>query len=338
MPQHHLLTEYPRLIVGFVITIIVMLVIDLGLFNKKAHKISNKEAAIFSAIWISIAMIFSGIIYYLFDHGTGSIEYFSKFQAAYWIEKALSVDNLFVFILVFGFLKITPKYQHKVLFYGILGAIVFRAIFIFAGVELINLTYIPQSFLSLPGQHSALNPIMLIFGIFLVIAGIKSGLPQKEEVKELSDWFIYKLINKRFKVSPELHDDKFIIIEKGVRMITPLLLAVIIIEFTDLVFAIDSIPAIFAIAPEDPFILYTSNIFAILGLRSLYFLLANSMSLFSKLSYGLAVILSFIGIKMIIMPFYHFPINYSLLFIVSVLIFTVLWSLAHNHKQKKNLN
>lgn len=315
-----------------------MLIIDLGLFNKKAHKISNKEAAIFSAIWIGIAMIFSGIIYWLFDYGTGSAEMFSKFQAAYWIEKALSVDNLFVFILVFGFFKIAPKYQHKVLFYGILGAILFRAIFIFAGVELINLTYIPQSWINLPGQHSPLNPIMILFGIFLMVAGIKSGLPQKKEVKELSDGFAYKLINKWFKVTPELHEDKFIVVEKGVKMITPLLVALIIIELTDLVFAIDSIPAIFAIAPDNPFILYTSNIFAILGLRSLYFLLANSMTLFSKLSYGLALILTFIGIKMIIMPFYHFPISYSLLFIVSVLLFTVVWSLASNKKKKTEIH
>lgn len=288
---------------------------------------------IFSAVWILMAMLFSGVIYWLFDHGTGGLEYFSRFQAAYWVEKALSVDNLFVFILIFSFFKIPAQYQHKVLFYGILGAIVFRAIFIFAGVELIHLTYIPQTFLQLPGQISALNPILLIFGVFLLIAGIKSGLPEKQEVKELSDGWMYKLIKKRWNLTPNLHGDKFIVLEEGVKKLTPLLVALIIIELTDIVFAMDSIPAIFAIAPDNPFILYTSNIFAILGLRSLYFLLANSMSLFSKLHYGLAGILSFIGIKMIIMPFYHVPIKYSLLLILGILVLTIARSLLS--KQKK---
>lgn len=322
------LLGYPAwLVVGFVALIIIMLAIDLGIFNKKSHEISNKEALGFSLLWISLAMLFSGLIWYL--HGPDD---FYKFQAAYWVEKALSVDNLFVFILVFGFFNIPRKYQHKVLFYGILGAIVFRAIFIFAGVELINHTYIPMSWLTLPFQHDALNPIMLLFGLFLVHSGIKSwnAHSHAEDDKDLSQSKMYQLINRFFKISPTLEDDKFVVVKNGVKMITPLFVALIIIELTDLVFAIDSIPAIFSIAPNDPFILYTSNIFAILGLRSLYFLLANSLNLFSKLHYGLAIILAFIGMKMIIMPWYHVPIHISLTFIATVLIVTVLWSFYAN--------
>lgn len=325
--MHNIWHEHPELVIGFGITILIMLILDLGIFNKKAHTISNKEAAGFTILWISLAMLFSTIIYRMYG-----FEAFSQFQAAYWIEKALSVDNLFVFILVFSFFKIPSKYQHEVLFYGVLGAIIFRAIFIFAGVEIINHTYFHTDFRGLLDQTLEINPIMIAFGIFLLIAGIKSWLPQREEVKDISDGLGYKLINKLFKVSPDLHGDKFVIVQHGVKMITPLLVALIIIEITDLVFAVDSIPAIFAIAPDSPFILYTSNIFAILGLRSLYFLLANSLSLFSKLHYGLAIILSFIGIKMIIMPRYHFPIGLSLSVIVGVLAITILWSLRVTKK------
>lgn len=311
-----------------------MLAIDLGIFNKKSHEVSNKEALGYSLLWISLAMAFSGIIWYL--HG---FDDFSAFQAAYWVEKALSVDNLFVFILVFGFFKIPKIYQHKVLFYGVLGAIVFRAIFIFAGVGLINMTYIPMNILSLPFQHDAINPIMMLFGIFLIYSGIKSWTEHSDEHKEevaVTEGKMYKLINKFFTISPTLEGDKFFVIKNGVKMITPLMVTLIIIELTDLVFAIDSIPAIFAIS-KDPIILYTSNIFAILGLRSLYFLLSNSLNLFSKLHFGLAIILSFIGMKMIIMPWFHFPIGLSLGFITTVLIGTVIWSLIANKKAQNKI-
>lgn len=318
---------HPELVIGFLITIVIMLVLDLGVFNKKAHTISNKEALWFTGLWIGLAMVFSAIVYWMYG-----FEAFSQFQAAYWIEKALSVDNLFVFILVFSFFKIPSRYQHEVLFYGVLWAIIFRAIFIFAGVEIINHTYLHTDLRGLLPQALEINPIMIWFGIFLLIAGIKSGLPKREEVKEISDGIWYKLINKLFKVTPEIEGDKLIVVKNGVKMITPLLVAIIIIEITDLVFAIDSIPAIFAIAPDSPFILYTSNIFAILGLRSLYFLLANSLNLFSKLNYGLAIILSFIGVKMIIMPRIHVPVGLSLGIIVGVLFITILWSIIANKR------
>lgn len=338
LPEDHLI-NHPWLIGGFAIAVVIMLLLDLGVFNKKTHSISNKEALNWTLVWIALSMIFSGVIYFVLDKPYGITENFSKYQAAYWIEKALSVDNLFVFILVFKFFKIPKDYQHKVLFWGILGALFFRAIFIFAGVELIKLTYVTLPFLGIDpatGDPRQLNVILFVFGIFLIIAGIKSGMPSKEEEEQdLSKNLGVRLVHKFFKVSPDFDGDKFFTVRNGVKMVTPLFVALAVIEITDLVFAVDSIPAIFAIAPDDPFILYTSNIFAILGLRSMYFLLANSMDLFSKLHYGLALILTFIGVKMIIMPYYHFPSTISLGIIGGVLLITIIWSLIANKNQIK---
>jgi len=331
------LTDFPLLIVGFAIAVIVMLLLDLGVFNKKAHIVSNKEALSWSIVWISIAMIFSVIIYFVLDKPNQTTDSFSKFQAAYWIEKALSVDNLFVFILVFNFFKIPSKYQHKVLFWGVLGALVFRAIFIFAGVELIKHTYISVPFLgidSLTQSPREINVVLFLFGFFLIFAGIKSWKTsaKEESKKDLSKNLGVRIANKLFKVTDEFDNDKFFSIKNGIRYATPLLVALVVIEIMDLVFAVDSIPAIFAVAPDDPFILYTSNIFAILGLRSLYFLLANSMNMFSKLHYGLALILTFIGLKMISMPFYHFSSIVSLAIVGGLLFITIVWSLLDREK------
>lgn len=346
------LINHPGILTAFGIAVLIMLLLDLGIFNKKSHVVSNKEALTWSLVWISLAMCFSGVIYYFLDAPTGTQDNFSKFQAAYWIEKALSVDNLFVFILVFKFFKIPKEYQHKVLFWGVLGALFFRAIFIFAGVELINMTYLPS--FSIGDYHFNLsndmaehanfltneffrpNVILTIFGIFLIYAGINSwkNHDDDDDNKDLSKNLGVRLVHKFYKVSPEFDGDKFFTIKNGIKMATPLFVAIAVIEVTDLVFAVDSIPAIFAIAPDDPFILYTSNIFAILGLRSLYFLLANSMDLFSRLNYGLAVILSFIGIKMLIMPFYHFDSIVSLSIIGGVLLLSVIASLAFPVKKE----
>lgn len=322
--------EYPWLVLGFCILIVFMLVLDLWVFNKKSHEVSNKEALWFSIVWISLAMWFSWIILALFW-----VEKFSEFQSAYWIEKSLSVDNLFVFILIFGFFKIQKKYQHKILFYWIIWAIIFRAIFIFAWVELINRTYINTTFFGLLENSLELNPIMMFFWLFLVYAWIKSWKKEdnEDEKKDLSENFWYKLVTKFFKTTPKVEGSKFFIIENWIKYATPLFVALVIIELTDLVFAVDSIPAIFSIS-SDPFILYTSNIFAILGLRSLYFLLANSMWVFSKLHYGLAVILAFIWTKMLIMPWYHFQTTHSLMIIATVLIGTTIWSIISNKKNK----
>nr|WP_297309459.1 TerC family protein [uncultured Flavobacterium sp.] len=335
IPEDHLI-NHPWLIGGFAIAVVIMLLLDLGVFNKKTHTISNKEALSWSIVWITLSMIFSVVVYFVLDKPQGITDNFSKYQAAYWIEKALSVDNLFVFILVFNFFKIPKDYQHKVLFWGILGALFFRAIFIFAGVELIKLTYVTLPFLGIDpetGDPRQLNVILFIFGIFLIIAGIKSGMPAKDnEEQDLSKNLGVRLVHKFFKVAPDFDGDKFFTVQNGVKMVTPLFVALAVIEITDLVFAVDSIPAIFAIAPDDPFILYTSNIFAILGLRSMYFLLANSMDMFSKLHYGLAVILVFIGTKMIIMPYYHFESTVSLSVIGGVLALSIIASLVFKPK------
>ena len=379
-----ILELHPGLIVGFAVIIFIMLLLDLGIFNKKAHEVSSKEALVWSVIWISLSMAFSGVVYWIFNQDAGghdiAIEKFTQFQLAYWIEKALSVDNLFVFILVFGFFKVPKHLHHKVLFWGIIGALIFRAIFIFAGVGIINVTYL-ESFLKndsntfyvvwslialsliglaikflkeekaflilaiifglfiLGGVNAKyfidinqltlppINLVMTIFGLFLIYAGIQSwGSGDGDDDEDFSETAGAKLVQKFYKVSDNYDGDKFFTMQNGVKMATPLLVVVAVIEFTDVLFAVDSIPAIFAIS-KDPFILYTSNIFAILGLRSLYFLLANFIHMFSKLPYGLAIILSFIGFKMLISPWFHFPSPISLGIVGGVLVLSVIVSI-----------
>lgn len=322
--------NHPGVLTAFSIIVVIMLLLDLGVFNRKSHEISNREALTWSIVWISLAMIFSGVIYYFL----GFVQ-FTQFQSAYWIEKALSVDNLFVFILVFGFFNVPKHLHHKVLFWGIIGALVFRAIFIFTGVELINMTYLPL--MEILGHNVRINVVLSVFGFFLVFAGIKSWFAKHDddENKDFSKSPGARLVYRFFKVSKNYHGDKFFTKENGEKIATPLLVVVAVIEFTDLIFAVDSIPAIFAIAPNDPFILYTSNIFAILGLRALYFLLANFMHMFSKLKFGLAIILAFIGIKMLINPFYHISSPHSLIVVGSVLMFSVIASLLFPEPKKE---
>ncbi len=386
----NILDLHPGLIVGFAVVIFIMLLLDLGVFNKKAHEVSSKEALIWSVIWISLSMVFSGVVYWIFNQDAGghdvAIEKFTQFQLAYWIEKALSVDNLFVFILVFGFFKVPRHLHHKVLFWGIIGALIFRAIFIFAGVGIINVTYL-SAFLQndsttyyviwslialatitlalkflrdekvflilailfalflLAGVNAKyfinvqqlslppINLVMTIFGIFLIYAGINSwGSGDGDDDEDFSDTAGANLVKKFYKVSDNYDGDNFFTVQNGVRMATPLLVVVAVIEFTDVLFAVDSIPAIFAIS-KDPFILYTSNIFAILGLRSLYFLLANFIHMFSKLPYGLAIVLSFIGFKMLISPWYHISSPLSLGIVGGVLLLSVLASLIFPDKK-----
>jgi len=335
--QHQSILElHPGLVWGFAITVVIMLLLDLGVFNKKSHEVSSKEATIWSVVWISLSMIFSGVVYWVYnsDLGPGShalaVEKFTQYQAAYWVEKALSVDNLFVFILVFGFFKVPKHLHHKVLFWGIIGALIFRAIFIFAGVGLINLTYLPE--MTIFGQAVTINVVMTLFGIFLIYAGIKSwGGGDDGDDEDFGDSAGAKLIKSFWKVSDNYDKDKFFTVQNGIKMATPLLVVVAVIEFTDVLFAVDSIPAIFAIS-NDPFILYTSNIFAILGLRSLYFLLANFIHMFSKLPYGLAIILSFIGVKMLIAPWIHISSPVSLGIVGGVLVISVLLSIMFPDK------
>ena len=340
------------LIIVFVVVIATMLLLDLGVFNKKSHEVSNKEAIIWSIIWITLAMLFGAYIWY--DSGA---ERASQFYSAYFIEKALSVDNLFVFILVFGFFNVDKYLQHKVLFWGIVGALVFRAIFIFTGVKLIELTYIPE--FTVYGYTLHINILLTLFGIFLLYAGIKSALVEEDDgEKDFSKSPGAKFVKWLFpRVTDEFEGDKFFVKKeqpmwgdltlthenfrqqigtKFIRYATPLLVVVGVIEFTDLLFAVDSIPAIFAIAPKDPFILYSSNIFAILGLRSLYFLLANFIGMFRYLKYGLAFILSFIGIKMLVAPIYHISSPLSLAIVVGVLVLSTLASVLIKENKTNN--
>ena len=330
--KHPIFSEHPWLIITFAIAIVIMLILDLGVFNKKSHSVTNKEAVIWSCVWISLAMIFSGLIY----NYAGAAKFY-EFQSAYWIEKALSVDNLFVFILVFKFFDVAGENKHKVLFWGIIGALVLRAIFIFSGAFLIELTYLNTilNYFGFSGFQYNINIIMTLFGLFLVYAGIKSwSAGDEDDDEDYNDTRGAKLIRRFFSVSDHYVGDKFFTIENGKRLATPLLVVVAVIEFTDLLFAVDSIPAIFAIS-NDPFILYTSNIFAILGLRALFFLLDNFIHLFSKLTYGLAFILSFIGIKMIISPFYHIESVYSLMVIGGILILSVIASIMFPNKDEE---
>ena len=322
--KNSILNSHPMLIVVFGISILIMLLLDLGIFNKKSHEVSNKEAVTWSFVWISLAMIFSGLVYYI----AGPTKFY-EFQSAYWIEKSLSVDNLFVFIMVFKFFDVANQNKHKVLFWGIIGALVLRAIFIFSGTFLIEMTYLNGIIQKLgykPFKYD-INLVMSAFGLFLIYAGIKSWFSNDDEDEEdYNNTKGAKLIRKIFPVTDNYDGGKFFTYENGKKFATPLLVVVAVIEFTDLLFAVDSIPAIFAIS-NDPFILYTSNIFAILGLRALFFLLDNFIHLFSKLPYGLAIVLSFIGVKMIISPFYHIESVHSLIVIGSVLLLSVLLSI-----------
>lgn len=289
----------------FSIIIIVMLALDLGVFNKKSHEIKVKEALTWVGVWVSLAMIFNLIVLTKFGK-TKALE----FLTAYVIEYSLSIDNIFVFILVFSFFGVKREYQHKVLFWGILGAVVMRAVFIFAGVALIN----------------RFHWIVLIFGAFLIFTGLKM-LFQREEAKvDPEKNGLVRLFRKFLPVTDQFHGDSFFIRKDRKTYATPLFIVLLIIESTDLIFAVDSIPAVLAIS-KDTFIVFTSNIFAILGLRSLYFAVSGIMGLFRFLKIGLAIVLTFVGLKMLA-AYFHFeiPVTLSLSVIVSILLLSILAS------------
>lgn len=321
---------HPLLLAVFAIVIVIMMLLDLGIFHKKDHVVSTKEASIWTIIWVSLSMGFSVVVW--FNMGP---EYFYQYQSAYWIEESLSIDNLFVFVLIFRQFKIPKALQHKVLFYGIVGAIIFRAIFIFAGVELVQATYLEP--MRIFGQEQVkLNIVLTIFGIFLLIAGIRSLKGHQEEENEnFKDSFGAKLVKRFFKVTNSFDGNKFFTVHNGIKYATPLFTALVIIEISDLVFAVDSVPAIFSVS-KDPIILYTSNIFAIMGLRSLYFVLASFIDKFRHLHYGLAGILIFIGIKMIIEPFYEIHSVQSLIIIGSFLVLSILSSILIRDKRSSS--
>ena len=317
----------------FYVLVVVMLVADLKMFGKKGqHEVGVGEALRMTAVWIAVSLVFCGAIYLFYP--VASHEKAMEFLAGYLIEKSLSMDNLFVFLMLFSFFGVERKYQHEVLFWGIFGALVLRSIFIFAGAAMVE----------------RFEWILGLFGLFLVYTGIKMFGHDDDEQTDPSKNIFVKLFKKFFPVSDQMHGDRFFIIENGRRMATPLFIALIVIETTDVAFAVDSIPAVFSVS-RDPFIVLTSNVFAILGLRALYFALAAIAKYFGYLKYGLGIILSFVGVKMLLtmdgyvnalgrfvgvdinMPHIKVPTPLSLAIIFGVLLLSILLSIVANRQK-----
>jgi tellurite resistance protein TerC len=286
----------PIFVTGFLVLIGVLLAIDLGLVNRRAHAIGTREALLWSSFFVGLSLVFNLWIYLRFGPQPGL-----EFLTGYLIEYALSVDNIFVFLVIFNYFGVPPQYQHRVLFWGILGAIVLRATFIVAGAALIT----------------AFHWVIYIFGAFLLLTGLKI-LVQKETEVHPERNPVLRLFRKLVPLVPEYEGQRFFVRRASRLMATPLMLVLVLVEATDVVFAVDSIPAIFGIT-RDPFIVFTSNIFAILGLRALYFLLAGMMDQFHYLKVGLGLVLAFIGVKMLIADFVHVPIEISLGVVVALL-------------------
>ena len=290
---------------GFIAFVVLMLALDLFVFGgNKAHKVSVKEAGLWSLVWVSLALLFNGGLWWHLNGTVGpeiadqkALEFFS----GYLIEKTLSVDNVFVFLLIFSAFQVPQQYQRRVLIYGVLGAIVMRAIMILAGAWVV----------------SEFSWVLYVFGAFLLLTGMRMLVAADKE-PDVANNPVLRFARRHLRVADGDHGERFMVVINGVRYVTPLFLVLILIEVTDLVFAVDSIPAIFAIT-TDPFIVFTSNLFAILGLRALYFLLVDVADRFHLLKYGLAMVLTFIGAKMLIMPWYHVPVQASLT-VVAVLI------------------
>ena len=289
---------------AFNIFIIAMLIVDLAVFHQKDHEESIKEALVWTGVWIAISLVFGGGVYYFMGPQT-ALDYYT----GYLIEKSLSVDNIFVFLLVFNYFKVPAKYQHKVLFWGIFGALVMRFAFIFTGVALLE----------------RFHWIIYIFGGFLVYTGIKLAFEKDKDVHPDQNPVLI-LVRKFIPTVKTYYGSHFFIRKMGKLVATPLFVVLVVIETTDLVFALDSIPAILSIT-RDEFIVYSSNAFAILGLRALYFAVSGIMRLFHYLHYGLSAILVFVGIKMLIAEFYHIPTPYALGFVASALTISVVASI-----------
>ena len=297
--------------VGFLAFVAVMLALDLGVFHRKAHVVSLREAAIWSAVWISLAAVFAFGVFHFYGAQRGL-----EFTTGYLIEKALSVDNIFVMVVLFGAFGVPAHQQHRVLFWGILGAVAMRAVFILAGVSLI------QRF----------HWTLYLFGIFLVITGVKMLLFRAEEEHPENNVLV-RLARRVLPVAPGQDTEHFFARVDGRRMVTPLFLALVAVEFTDLIFAVDSIPAVLAVS-QDPFIVFTSNIFAILGLRSLYFLLAGVVHKFRYLKTSLALVLVFVGVKMTIVDVLKIPVGVSLAVVGLLIAGAILSSLVVDGRRR----
>ena len=301
---------------GFAAIVILLLLVDLLLVGGgKQHKVSLKEAAVWSLIWIGVALLFNGAIWWYLDANAGrelANQKAMEFFTGYLIEKALAVDNVFVWLMLFGYFAIPGELQRRVLLYGVLGAIVMRTGMIFGGSWLI----------------SQFHWVLYLFGAFLVLTGAKM-LWMADQDPDLATNPLLRWLRGHLRVTDGLHGEKFFVWQQGVRYVTPLFLVLILVEISDVIFAVDSIPAIFAIT-TDPFIVLTSNIFAIMGLRAMYFLLADFADRFVLLKYGLAVILLFIGAKMLLIDWIHIPIGLSLGVVALILIVSMLLSLRHS--------
>jgi tellurite resistance protein TerC len=290
-----------------------MLALDLGVFHRKAHAVTVREAAACSAVWVALALFFNVVIY-LWKGKEPALQ----FLAGYLIEKSLSVDNIFVFVLIFGYFAVPAAYQHRVLFWGILGALLMRGAFIAAGAALL----------------AKFHWIIYLFGAFLVVTGVKMALVRSEGIHPERNPLV-RLTRRLIPVTADYHGQSFLVRQGGRLVATPLLLVLLLVESTDLVFAVDSIPAIFAIT-SDPFIVYTSNVFAILGLRSLYFLLAGVVGKFHFLKLGLSVVLAFVGVKMLLTDVAKIPIGISLAVIAAVIGVSILASLLRDRGSRRN--
>ncbi len=308
----------------FLTTVFLFLALDLGVFNRTPHIINTKEASIWTAIWVTMSFLFSGIIYWLYSNNyvsnpdelkptAASIKYIT----GYLIELSLSIDNIFVIAIIFSAFRIPQKYQHRVLFWGILGAIVFRGLMIFFGVMLIN----------------KFSWTTYVFGGFLIFTAIKMLFAKEDEKFEPKKSFVYKTLRKIIPVTSHIDGEYFFVKKRHITVATPLFVALIIIEVMDVLFAVDSVPAILAIT-SDSFLVFSSNIFAILGLRSMYFFLANMLERFSYLEYSLIAILSFVGLKMLLHDYYEMSEWVSLTFIALSLIIGIIVSLKMSRKDE----
>jgi len=294
---------------AFGLLVVIMLVIDLGL-SRKSHEISFREALTWSGVWIGLAMIFNiGIYYYLGK--TKALEFFT----GYVIEKSLSVDNLFVFIMIFSYFQIPRLYQPKILKWGIIGALVLRGIFILVGIELLE----------------TFHWVIYIFGGILIVTGIKMAFGGEEKIEPEKNLLI-KLVRRFLPITKRVHGSRFVINKRCVRAATPLFLALIMVEWSDIIFALDSLPAVFAVT-RDPFIVYTSNVFAIMGLRALYFLLSKVMGMFTYLKLGISFVLAFVGVKMLLAETrFEIPVQFSLGVIFGILFISIITSIIMGKK------
>lgn len=297
---------------GFAAVITTMFVLDLGVFNRKSHAISFREALAWTLVWVSLALAFNGWIYFSMGQ-TKALEFFT----GYLIEESLSVDNLFVFIMIFSYFHISKAHQPKILKWGIIGALVMRAVFILVGIELIE----------------RFHWMIYVFGGVLIITGLKMAFGGEEKIEPEKNLLV-RVVRRFVPITKRVRGDRFFISKGGIRAATPLFLTLLVVESSDVIFAVDSIPAVLAVT-RDPFIVYTSNVFAIMGLRSLYYLLANVMEMFVYLKLGVSFILAYVGVKMLLVDIYHIPIYFSLGVIIGALVIAILTSITIGKKARE---